>query len=275
MGRRGAPLAAALLLSVGCTEVTEVETRGSATVLISAVVAGADSAFVLLGRSEPGRSARPEPGAALELVVGGRTFDLLEGPPGACGPPAGFSCYRTRTAGALAPGEEVALRGALASGAPVLGAAVAPPVPPLSFDGAEGDTVRGVRLGESGPGPALQGLDDIAGRVAAADSLVEATVWADGVARRCPVRLSPPSWYDLRAFGRVSVGVGRPLCGGMAGEPWDSMAVPVTFLAYDAHFTAWAASGPQAHDGGAFGLEGVHGVFGAATARRFVFVVTP
>lgn len=110
------------------------------------------------------------------------------------------------------------------------------------------------------------------------DTLVMATVWSGGEPLQCPVHLpGPPPGVDLREGRRVGVGAAPPDCPDAPDLVWDSTAVPVTFLSYDENFTAWA--GPRsplaAVDGGEFGVEGVAGVWGAATPRTFVLVVTP
>lgn len=270
-------LAATTLGLVACQEVVTVDPAGRATVLIAVPVSWADSVFVALGRSEPGRAGRAEPGAELEIAVDGPTIRLQEAPPGTCGGALrAFTCYRGELGGALEPGDAVRLEGRLASGRSIRGEAVAPPVPDIDVEGAQaGDTVRGIVLSEPAPFPEVLGVRDEEGRVTAADTVVLATVWAAGDVRECPVQLpGPPPDFDLRTASRVGLSVEEPACPEMPDLRWDSMAVPVTFLRYDANFTAWSQLPHHAQEAGP-GLEGINGVFGAATPRVFVLIVTP
>jgi hypothetical protein len=265
------------LVVASCREVTPVEVTDDPVVLIGVSVAFSDSVFVVVGHSLPGRPASGESGADLSVQVRGRVVPLHEGTPGSCGRPLGFACYRARLVEEAHPGDTVRLEGTLASGGRVDGEAVVPPVPDIGVVGATaGDTVRGIRLSIGTPSPRVLRLGDVDGRVGVADSVVTATVWTGAGERRCPVHLPGPSpGYDLRRFRRVGVSAGPPRCDGAPDLPWDSMAVPVTFLRYDAHFTDWARQGSFLGGDGGFGLEGVVGVWGAAAPRTFVLVVTP
>ena len=267
--------AALAVAATACTDVTDVSPEGRALVLVSVVVADADSAFVMLGRTEPGMLQFPELGAQLVLEIDGTERTLVEGEPGTCGEPRPFQCYRAHLGGAADPADEVVLRGRTASGIEIEGRSRVPEVPPITFETAgPGDTVRGVPLAGTSPGPEMLGLDDVEGWLAPADTLVLATVWTPGGTRTCPVRVVTPTALDLRFAPRVSAGVAAPECGD--GEPlaWDSMAAAITFLAYDENFSAWAAAGPDVGlDEASFGIAGARGVFGTATPRRFLLIV--
>src|SRR5690606_37674905 len=121
------------------------------------------------------------------------------------------------------PGTGVRLRGRLASGIELQGETVAPPVPALAVEGAgSGDTVR-VSLSTHAP-PELLGLDEMPGRVGTADTIVAATVWADGRTLSCVVRLpGPPPGIDLRESFRVGVPANPPNCVGEPDLVWDSL----------------------------------------------------
>jgi hypothetical protein len=73
----------------------------------------------------------------------------------------------------------------------------------------------------------------------------------------------------------VGVAANRPDCSGEPDLAWDSLVLRRTFLLYDANFTAWTELSPYVQENGSVGIEGVSGVFGAATPRTFVLVVTP
>lgn len=261
---------------VACQEVVSVEPTGRVTVLIAAPVSWADSAFVALGRSEPGRTARGEPGASIAIIIDGLVVGLEEAPSGACGTTLAFTCYRGELGGVLEPGDAVRLEGRLASGRSIRGEAVAPQVPDVRVERAEaGDTVRGIALSNPASFPELDGRGAASGRLAAADTVVLATVWTGGRSHACPAHLPGPSPdIDLGSLFSVALRVGEPRCPQMPGLRWDSMAVPVTFLRYDANFTAWSRRLYHAREEGP-GLEGANGVFGAATPRVFTLIVTP
>lgn len=264
-----------LLASAACERVVSVEPGGSATVLVGVVVAGADSVFVRAGRIEDGTERHPEPGAHLTVDVDGLSVVLEEGPAGSCGVPDPFSCYRGHLPARPETGSRVVLEGELASGRPVWGEALVPPPPPVTAEGAgPGDTVRAgpVRMARV----QLLGLLDAPFRVTVADTAVTATVWAGTEALACDVRLpGPPPDRDLRRVLGAALSSHPPRC----PDPemaWDSMAVPVTLLGYDASFTAWSAAPFQPQAGTTtYGLDGAQGVLGAASPRSFVLVVTP
>ena len=204
---------------------------------------------------------------------------LDPGPLGACGRPFGFSCYRGELSGRVEPGASVALRGELASGGAVRGAAVAPAVPALSVDGAgPGDTVR-ISLSDAGPAPELLGLDAMPSRVGAADTMVAAIVWTGPRTLTCVVLLpgSPAPRPASTCAGRSAWASPRiaptaPASLTSRETRWFS-AGPSSCTT--PNFTAWTELSPQVQENGSIGIEGVSGVFGAATPRSFVLVVTP
>ncbi|MGI9037851.1 MAG: hypothetical protein ACR2GQ_03215 [Gemmatimonadota bacterium] len=285
-GNDPAAVAAVLLacfLYGACQRIAPLEPDGTTRVLIGVVVAGADSAFVSLGRVSGNRNVTPERGARLELSIGdvedggtdpggGPVVVFEEGADGACGILSGFTCYRARLDGAAEPGARLVLRGALASGDSVRGTASVPSIPSITLEGAgTGDTVR------AGPRTKfvdILGVDDEPGRIAGADRVVDATLWVGPQELTCPVRVaSPIPEFDLRRSFLPTAGLSPPDCPGPV--VWDSMAASVTLLGYDENFTAWTEVSSNGGTQAAFGVEGLDGVFGAATPRTFVMIVTP
>lgn len=264
-----------LVASGGCERTVPVEPTGTAVALVGVVIAGADSVFISLGRARGAEVLLPEPGARLEISTASTIVRLDEDPGEACGILREFSCYRGRLGGLVEPGNVVALEGTLASGRQIGGAAIVPPLPDISADGAgPGDTVRAGPWEEARP--EILGLIDEPFRVAAADTVASATVWAGEQRLNCRVRLpGPPPGFDLRRGFQAVLAVDAPSCLEADGVAWDSMAVPIVLLGYDANFTAWAGDLFLSPDEGPAGVQGVQGVFGAATPRTFVLVVTP
>ncbi len=265
---------------LACEQQVVVDTTASATVLIGVVITDADSAFFTLGQVDPGPVSRPELGATMELTASLEGIRFQEGPRGACGSPEEFSCYRASLGGAVRAGSTIRLRGTLRDGRSIVGETHVPDAPDLRLgsDGElrPGDTLRAGPVGEvSLP---ILGLSEAMGRVVFADFAVDATVWSGQEKRICLVfpsvlRLGT----DLRSVPstRRVVNPSQPECPGEP-LPWDSAAIPVTFLEYDQNFTRWAdAFQLDFSKSSAFGVEGVEGVFGAAALARFVLIVTP
>lgn len=269
---RGA-LSLALLAAGACEQLIPAQPTD---VLIGVPVAGADSVFVLLGRSPLGAPAQPFEGARLELMVGSSVVRLEEGPLGACGPPEGFSCYRGRMERGLLPGRRVTLGGTLPDGRLVSGRAFAPLVPTVDVSGAtQGDTVR--FESPDAPPAVIEGLNDATGRITISDLPRIATIrMSDGSVRRCDgPEFGVLERLDLALFTTSpSLPPLLPGCIGAETPEWATVTYPVTFLAYDENFTRWARAGPLLPEGsGSFGVDGVSGVFGAATPRAFTVVI--
>jgi len=269
-----------LLVALACVDYMPIGVPGeeSFPVVLALVQAGEDSVFVALGRSGPGTTGGPEPGADLELVTAAGTVPLRQVDPAAlaCHAPDGFSCYVAALPAPVAPGDSARLTGRLAGGAAVVAATRVPDVPPLRLDGhAPGDTVRWVdRLGQ----PPVLEIPPGSGRIAQRDSVLQ-TTWWDG-AREEVCTQAPPlnPLIDLRGgiyFGPLVLLLSDPVCDGVRRTSWDSLATSITFLGFDANATRWHRREPEfwRSEGGRWGVDGAVGFFGSMTPAVFTLRV--
>jgi len=278
--RRAVGVLLTTLVGGACTRYIDEPGGAAVPVVLSIVVAGADSAFVALGRSGPGTATGPERGAALSLEARGRTLPLAEipGEGSFCGGPDGFTCYVSALPEPLASGDVVLLRGTLSSGEEVHGSTQVPPVPPVEVGfHLPGDTVRFTEGAATPPTLLVRGGT---GRVAGRDTMAMASYWAGGSRSVCSVRvLFPNPRVDLRALPSQAawpVSVSAPVCGGRAVTEWDSLTAPLVVLGFDAHATAWYDTDGEFWPAEATtrGVQGAVGVFGSATPASFVLHVT-
>ncbi len=263
------------LALTSCTEEATLPTAEPLTFVIATPVAFADSIFLVAGTT-PGGFVEPLGGAAFSIRTRDTTLRLSEASTGDCGFPTGSACYRGVTHGRILPGDSLRLVGTTGSGREVSGAARVPDVPDLTILGyGNADTIRGrVAAFDEVPATVL-GLEGVPGMVTWSDTLAPTTVWTPSGAVSCGTRpFDLPRGIDLRGFTLILRTPDRP-CAVEPDFPWDSVAVDFTFLAYDQHFTAWSALSAQRQPGASHGIEGVFGVFGAATPKRFVLVQLP
>jgi len=278
--RRTAGVLLTMLVGGACTNYVDEPGGAAVPVVLSIVVAGADSAFVALGRSGPGTTTGPERRAALSLEARGRTVPLAETPGEAsfCGGPDRFTCYVAALPEPLAPGDVVLLRGSLSSGEQVRGSTQVPPVPRVEVGGhVPGDTVRFTEGSTTPPRVLLQGGT---GRVAGRDTMAAASYWAGGGPSVCSVWiLSPTPLVDLRALPSssvVQVSLSAPVCAGQAVTEWDSLTAPLVILGFDAHATAWYDTDGEfwPTEATTWGVHGAVGLFGSATPASLILHMT-
>lgn len=266
--------------ALGCVDFIVAPEGDRLPAIFSVVESGDDSVFVFVGVVGPAKETGPSPGAVLTFSMPSGSIPLAEmsGDDGseACGEPPGFTCYVGVLSAALEPGDYLRLDGQLADGTAVTGRAVIPEVPPVRISGyASGDTVRVSDRPSQRPTfsvPSWPGL------VILADSAFAATVWLEGQAYDCRVRVDQPWWrFDLRRWSLGDEVILRdPSCAGGDVEGWDSLSTDIVFSGYDENATGWYFDrGPTWPDeGGAWGVEGVVGLMGAAAHAAFTIHVT-
>lgn len=301
------------LLASGCDflrDPTQIDVRGSETIVHSVLRAGSDTVAVLLQRAEPatgGNGPRivPVSGAAVRIAGGGASVLLAEAPSGfpscirgernplgeALGDSIRAGCYAAVLPGGVRAGERYELRIELAGGERIEGTTVVPGAPEILAPDANARFE--VRTQIAPPYGAGVGEIPVRVRVSAGTGGAEAglatlTAFEDGRAApdaRCRIehgsgiRRTPADPDTLRIRIINPIDCAQQVESGYRRVEWDSLHVRLLVAAYDTAYVRYVESlydGETVARGRASaGVMGALGVFGgAATAERPVTLVS-
>ena len=290
--RRAAGAAALALLAGGCDFLyppTYVPGDPDRVVVHAVLVAGSDSATVMVARVGRGADPYTISGAQVRIIGGGATAVLAEQPGirGSCARfPPGIAvlpetgCYGGRVPGGVLPGVEYRLEVDVPSGERVRGRTQVPAAPvmyapqerlrvPFTATEFQMRATQPVAVRWSAPGAAS--LTALAGRVWAPDT---DNVQCSGFVRWEPAETADPAVDSASAMLEVG-GCSDPAR--QAQVRPDSLEMMLSVTVYDSAFTAYYREG----DGGipveraSLGLEdGALGLFGsgARSTRRVILV---